>query len=283
MRLCRGKRSSITKSNRLLQYHGLQATWICLSSGLITTAGLHSGTIQSAGTETGSRFRASDLRSRKATDCCSITGSGNLDLFVIGFDNHGWSTFWNNAAGWNRDWFPLPGQAIFDHEKQQIAAVSRAPGNLDLFVIGFDNHGWSTFWGPHLPNTSDNVVSLDSGPLVTGEPLGGSVKVVMNNKGDFTFNGHMHNSGFNNIGYVATAVVITPSAIAYSLQHSGHTEGTSAGCLLALPSAMMIGCCQEITLRFEITGSKLPREGFSRVSMPKISSLADCRKLSRAY
>ncbi len=71
---------------------------------------------------------------------------GNLDLFVIGFDNHVLSTFWNNSVGWNRDWFPLPGQAIFDHEKQQIAAVSRAPGNLDLFVIGFDNHVWSTFW-----------------------------------------------------------------------------------------------------------------------------------------
>jgi hypothetical protein len=71
---------------------------------------------------------------------------GNLDLFVIGFDNHVWSTFWNDRGGWNGDWFPLPGQAVFDRERQQIAAVSRAPGNLDLFVIGFDNHVWSTFW-----------------------------------------------------------------------------------------------------------------------------------------
>src|SRR5258707_11861470 len=64
---------------------------------------------------------------------------GNLDLFVIGFDNHVWSTFWNDAGGWNRDWFPLPGRHVFDHEKQKIAAVSRTPNNLDLFVIGFDN------------------------------------------------------------------------------------------------------------------------------------------------
>ena len=71
---------------------------------------------------------------------------GNLDLFVIGFDNHVWSTFWNDQTGWNGDWFPLPGQAVFDRERQQVAAVSRAPGNLDLFVIGFDNHVWSTFW-----------------------------------------------------------------------------------------------------------------------------------------
>ena len=71
---------------------------------------------------------------------------GNLDLFVIGFDNRGWSTFWNDQNGWNGDWFPLPGAAVFDHTNQQLAAVSRAPGNLDLFVIGFDNRGWSTFW-----------------------------------------------------------------------------------------------------------------------------------------
>jgi hypothetical protein len=72
--------------------------------------------------------------------------AGNLDLFVIGFDNHVWSTFWTQAGGWSRDWFPLPGQAVFDHTKQQVAAVSRAEGNLDLFVIGFDSHVWSTFW-----------------------------------------------------------------------------------------------------------------------------------------
>jgi hypothetical protein len=36
---------------------------------------------------------------------------------------------------------------MFDHDKQQVTAVSRAPGNLDLFVIGFDNRVWTTFWG----------------------------------------------------------------------------------------------------------------------------------------
>ena len=71
---------------------------------------------------------------------------GNLDLFVIGFDNHVWTTFWNDQGGWNADWFPVPGNAVFDRDKQQLAAVSRAPGNLDVFVIGFDNHVWTTFW-----------------------------------------------------------------------------------------------------------------------------------------
>ena len=74
---------------------------------------------------------------------------GNLDLFVIGFDNHIWTTFWNQDNGWNADWFPVQGQAVFDRDKQQVAAVSRAGGNLDLFVIGFDNHIWTTFWAEH--------------------------------------------------------------------------------------------------------------------------------------
>ena len=110
------------------------------------TSGLHSGTMQSAGTDIGFCFRGRRFDHEKQQIAAVSRAPGNLDLFVIGYDNHVWSTFWNDAAGWNRDWFPLPGQAIFDHEKQQIAAVSRAPGNLDLFVIGFDNHVWSTFW-----------------------------------------------------------------------------------------------------------------------------------------
>jgi hypothetical protein len=40
---------------------------------------------------------------------------------------------------WNGDWFPLPGQALFDRDKQQVAAASRDPRNLDLFVIRFEN------------------------------------------------------------------------------------------------------------------------------------------------
>jgi len=84
---------------------------------------------------------------------------GNLDLFVIGNDGgarttngHVWTTAWSSATGWNADWGPLPGQAVFDRNTQKIAAVSRAPGNLDLFVIGNDSHVWTTFWAPHVAN-----------------------------------------------------------------------------------------------------------------------------------
>ena len=84
---------------------------------------------------------------------------GNLELFVIGFDNRVWVTFFNDGAGWNRDWFPLPGKAVFDRAVQQVAAVSRAEGNMDLYVVGFDNHVWSTYWAEH-PNDRPWAVIL---------------------------------------------------------------------------------------------------------------------------
>ena len=40
---------------------------------------------------------------------------------------------------WNADWFPVPGQVMFDHDKKQVSTVSRSPANLDLSVIGLDN------------------------------------------------------------------------------------------------------------------------------------------------
>ena len=69
-----------------------------------------------------------------------------LDLFVVGFGNRVYSTFWSAATGWNPEWFPLPGQHTFDHQKQRLAVDARTPNNLDLFVIGFDNRVYSTFW-----------------------------------------------------------------------------------------------------------------------------------------
>ena len=74
-----------------------------------------------------------------------------LHLFVIGFEqgalhNRVWTTFWVPAIGWEGDWF-APGQVVFDAVNQQITAVARTPDQLDLFVIGFDGHVWSTAWG----------------------------------------------------------------------------------------------------------------------------------------
>src|SRR3954453_2607964 len=47
---------------------------------------------------------------------------------------------------WFWEAFPLSGQAVFDWEHQQLSVVSRAPGNLDVFVIGYDKKIWTTYW-----------------------------------------------------------------------------------------------------------------------------------------
>ncbi|KOG36272.1 MULTISPECIES: hypothetical protein [Streptomyces] len=76
----------------------------------------------------------------------SVSRSGDhLDLFAVGNDRRVWTHFWSARAGWAADWFPVPGQAVFD-PAQRVAAVSRRSDQLDLFVLGHDHHVWSTFW-----------------------------------------------------------------------------------------------------------------------------------------
>jgi hypothetical protein len=72
------------------------------------------------------------------------TGPNRLDLFVIGSDHQVWSIF-RNAKGWDADWYRVsakPGQELFDSAQQQVTAISREPGELDLFVIGTDSRAW---------------------------------------------------------------------------------------------------------------------------------------------
>src|SRR5947208_411440 len=73
--------------------------------------------------------------------------SGHVDLFVIGFDNVVWSTWWEPGPGW-QPWFQIHPETVFDHTTQRVFALSRNPGEVDLFVIGFDNAVWSTWWEP---------------------------------------------------------------------------------------------------------------------------------------
>ncbi len=73
-----------------------------------------------------------------------------------------------------------------------------------------------------LPET----VTLHSGPITSGLSIGGSATLVMASNGDFTFSGHMHNSGALGIDYLLTLVAMTPSGIAYTVQRQGNTAGT---------------------------------------------------------
>jgi hypothetical protein len=72
----------------------------------------------------------------------------HMDLFVIGFDNAIWSTWWDAQGGWNPGgWYQIHPETVFDHAAQTVTAVARTPDHMDLFVIGFDNAIWSTWWG----------------------------------------------------------------------------------------------------------------------------------------
>ncbi len=98
--------------------------------------------------------------------------------------------------------------------------------------------------GEHDPTGSFNygmivdadTATFDSGPVTSGLPLGGSVHVVMTRNGNFTVSTHAHDSGFDNIDYAIAAVLVTASGIAFTFQHTGHVEGTSAGLPFGTPN-----------------------------------------------
>jgi hypothetical protein len=71
--------------------------------------------------------------------------SDHVDLFVIGFDNAVWSTWWDAQHNW-QPWFQIHPETVFDHTTQQITALARTSDHVDLFVIGFDNAVWSSWW-----------------------------------------------------------------------------------------------------------------------------------------
>jgi hypothetical protein len=59
--------------------------------------------------------------------------------------------------------------------------------------------------------------------------------LVMKRNGNFRFSSHVHDSGFNNIDYVISGVLMTPQGIAFTFQHQGHVEGTVAGLPFGTP------------------------------------------------
>jgi hypothetical protein len=140
---------------------------------------------------------------------------GNLDLFIIGNDGgpgttngHAWTTFWNSASGWNADWFPLPGVRVFDRATQQVSAVSRAPGNLDLFVVGNDGHVWSTSWDESanwnadwfpLPGTATFDVNTQHVAVVSRSPGNLDLFIIGNDGGPGTTNGHVWTTFWNSV------------------------------------------------------------------------------------
>jgi hypothetical protein len=127
-------------------------------------------------------------------------------------------------------------KAAFNHEQDRFVVTIGnklivTTQNGDAF--GHDVSGRDV--GIPVPLNSD-VATFDSGPVTSDLPLGGSVHLVMLRNGDFTLSTHAHDSGFDNIDYVISAVLVTASGIAFTFQHAGHVEGTIAGLPLGTPN-----------------------------------------------
>lgn len=69
-----------------------------------------------------------------------------LDLFTVGQDGGVWTTAWNpkeNDGKWKGWWRILDGKA---RKGSPVAAVSRSPNQLDIFIIGEDAGVWTAAW-----------------------------------------------------------------------------------------------------------------------------------------
>ncbi len=162
-------------------------------------------------------------------------------MFFDGFSEKGRcpSGGGHEAAGFN---FILP------HDKQETPT---AQGNWrfchkcnSMFFDGFPNKGNCPTGSGHeaagfnfdLPHLDPDLAVFDSGSITSNLPLGGSVHLIMRRNGDFTFSTHAHDSGFDNIDYGISAILMTADGVAaFTFEHSGHCEGTVAGLPFGTP------------------------------------------------
>lgn len=102
-------------------------------------------------------------------------------------------------------------------------------------IYGPGGPTWAT--NTVLPPPTPGAVTFNSGPLTTPDslPLSGWMKLTLRQDGLFTFSGHAHDAGFDNIDYKTVAIAMMPSGIAYAWEHSGSVEGTIAGLPFGTP------------------------------------------------
>ena len=70
---------------------------------------------------------------------------GNIDLFVVGNDGIVYTSWWYAGQDWSglNNWRPIGGTFPAG---APVAAVSRTPGNIDLFVVGNDGLVYTSWW-----------------------------------------------------------------------------------------------------------------------------------------
>lgn len=161
-------------------------------------------------------------------------GIGRYNHFQTG------SIYWTPATGAHEVHGAIRDKwASMGWERSFLGYPTSDETSIDLPLIGpartsnFQNGSITWTSGTGALETPASVHYHDV--LTSGLSLGGWVDIIMNAQGDITLSGHLHNSGFDNIDYTLSVVIVSASGASIGFQHSGHTEGTVAGLPFGTP------------------------------------------------
>jgi hypothetical protein len=193
---------------------------------------------QIAGTGTvGNQTPSIFVRPDGEADVVASSTAGSL-MYYWAMPGSGWSSAQIAGPGTT---FLAP--SIFVRPDGEADIIAQENGPTLVYYWASPGSVWSSAKVPGIPSPplpgspviADGVATYDSGILTSNLPLQGSVHVVFDEKGDFTFTCHAHDSGFDNIDYAVAAVILTKSGMAFTFQHLGGVEGTSAGLPFGTP------------------------------------------------
>jgi len=152
---------------------------------------------------------------------------GSMEMWFVGANGSIQDHYWYDTTNWQSFELAPAGSASLSGG---IARVSRIPASMEMWFVGANGSIQDHFWYADLTSKT-----FDQG-VTTDIAVGGSAHLVLKSNGSFTFSGHAHDSGFDNINYTISAAVMTPDGIIFTFQHSGHTEGTVAGLPFGTPN-----------------------------------------------
>jgi uncharacterized protein with LGFP repeats len=154
-------------------------------------------------------FRAVQLPGRPESSIYFSPATGPHDIFGAIRDKWASMGFERSVLG-----YPL----VSEHEQ-------KGGGRSQRFERGVIT--WTNTGGPAEHEVSGDVVKFDSGQVNSDLAMNGHVQLVVKRDGSFSLTTHVHDSGFSNISYLLSAVLVTSAADGFSFQHSGHLQGTS--------------------------------------------------------
>jgi LGFP repeat len=130
-----------------------------------------------------------------------------------------------SSIGWESSYLGYP---TSDEHDVQLAGLGA--GRESTFENGVIT--WTPGTGALTTPASVHL----SSQLTSDLPIGGWADVTFNARGDVTFSGHLHNSGFDNIDYTLAVVIVSPTGASIGFERQGHTEGTSAALPFGSPN-----------------------------------------------